>query len=118
MIKILTELMCEISEFFAEVFKNWDMENRIRHLFRERSKIMTIHEAKILKICHNEKVGWGEYYRPLRPKVWDVIALLVLWLFGVMFYSIKRSPCETCLNFGSNNGGPPPTRPNLEARHM
>jgi len=58
---MLTELMRAISEFFAEVFKNWDMEKRIRHLFRERSKITTIHEAKILKICHNEKVGWGEY---------------------------------------------------------
>jgi hypothetical protein len=59
-IKILTELMHEISEFFAEVFKNWDMENKIKHLFRERSKITTINEAKILKICHNEKVGGGD----------------------------------------------------------
>jgi len=58
-IKILTELMHEISEFIAEVFKNWDMENRIRHLFRERSKNTNIHETNILQICHDEKVGWG-----------------------------------------------------------
>ena len=48
MIKMLTELMREISEFIAEVFKNWNMETRIRHLFRERSKNTTIHEEKIL----------------------------------------------------------------------
>jgi len=27
---MLMELMCEISEFIAEVIKNWDMETRIR----------------------------------------------------------------------------------------
>jgi hypothetical protein len=70
---------CEISEFIADVFKNWDMETRIRHLIRERSKNTTIHEEKILKICHDEKVGWGQYHRPLRSKVWEVIALFVLW---------------------------------------
>jgi len=55
------------------------METRIRHLFRERGKNTTIHEAKILQICHDEKFGWGEYHRPLRPKVWEVIELFVLW---------------------------------------
>ena len=67
--KMLTEFMHEISEFIAEVFKNWDMETRIRHIFRERSKNKTIHEAKILQTCHNERVGWGVYHKPLRPKV-------------------------------------------------
>jgi len=65
---MLTELMHEISEFIAEVFMNWEMENRIRHLFRERSKNTTIHEAKILQICHNEKVGSGEHHKPLTHK--------------------------------------------------
>ena len=96
---MLTELMLENSEFIAEVYKNWDMETRIRHLFRERSKNTTSHEAKIFRICHDEKVGCGEYHSPLSPKVWELIALFVLWLFGVTFYSIKQSPCETYLQF-------------------
>jgi hypothetical protein len=57
--KMLTELMREISEFIAEAFKNLDMETIIRHLFRGRSKNTNIHETKIFQICHNEKVGWG-----------------------------------------------------------
>jgi hypothetical protein len=65
---MLIELMRKISEFIAGVFKKWGVETRIRHLFRERSKNTTIHEAKSLQICHDEKVGWGEYHRPLRPK--------------------------------------------------
>ena len=51
MIKMLKELMHEISEFIAEVFKNWVIETRIRQLFSERSKNVTIHEAKYF--------GWG-----------------------------------------------------------
>ena len=59
MIKMLKELMHEISEFIAEVFRNWDIETRIRHLLGERSKNMTIREAKLLQICHDERLGGG-----------------------------------------------------------
>ena len=51
--------MCEISEFIAEVFKNWNMETRIRHLFRERSKNTTIHEEKYFRYVTMERLGGG-----------------------------------------------------------
>jgi len=76
--------MHKISEFIAEVFKKWDMETRIRHLLRERSKNTTIHEAKILQICHDERVGWGEYHKPLRPKC----GKLLHCFYCIVFYCI------------------------------
>jgi len=85
---MLTELMHGISEFIAEDFKNWDMETRIRHLFRERSKNTTIHEAKILQICHDERVGWGDITNHYGPSVGSfcivfiVLYYIVLYLFS------------------------------------
>jgi hypothetical protein len=102
---MLTELMREISEFIAEVFKNWEMETRIRHLFRERSKNATPHEAKILQICHDEKVGWTEYHRPLRPKCGKLLHCLYCGCL-VPCFTVQNKVCvELIHNFGFNNGG-------------
>jgi hypothetical protein len=76
---MLKELMHEISEFIAEVSNNWYMETRIRHLLEKGVKTQPFKRQKYFRYVRMKRVGGGEYHRPLRPKVWEVIGLFVLW---------------------------------------
>ena len=86
MIKMLTELTHGIIEFIAEIFKNWDMETRIRHLFRERSENTNIHGAKILQIC------WvGEVSQIIKAQIvvsYYILCVVVVWCH-VLQYKTK-----------------------------